>query len=237
MHPVVLSVTLPEDHPVQEKPDDFAAPLPWETTAVDLTDNWYTAEPIPAASLEVHHVVDMAALGVSLPPRADVEREVHQRRAARDSRFLRAIPSTWAVVCTLAQHADPATRSHRWRGVAGAGIRLIEAGAGADPAVVFAFAVLHDFGGRALELERDLAASGLLLLDDDQRATLARALDARELCEKADEPTIGVCLDADRLIPPRRLGALSTPQASTVTNIPAQRDTNWRWIHYRFLLA
>lgn len=88
--------------------------------------------------------------------------------------------------------------------------KVIERAAGADPAVVLAFAVLHDsqrlhdgddpeHGRRAAKLSRRLRRDGVLDLTDAQSKTLAYALKHHSEGRKTEDATIGTCWDADRL--------------------------------------
>lgn len=144
-----------------------------------------------------------------------------------------------------------------WRGVAAAGVRIIEQGCPADPAVVFAFSVLHDaerrtegydpdHGARAAALATSMAEDHVLLLDSDQLDVLCRALVDHDRGFTSNDPTIGACWDADRLTL-RRLGIvpdprlLSTQAARELTAapwiIPNPDDCDWRWIAFRYQLA
>ncbi|MFP5365158.1 MAG: hypothetical protein ACLGI5_20810 [Thermoleophilia bacterium] len=135
-----------------------------------------------------------------------------------------------------------------WKRVAANGLRLLEAGEPGDPAVVLAFAIVHDamretdepdepghgalavglaryVNGAAVDWLPDDCAREVLptpppftFLSDEQLALLTRAIEEDDLGTTSTEPTIAVCLDADRLDvwragvkpDPRRL---STPTA------------------------
>jgi uncharacterized protein len=116
----------------------------------------------------------------------------------------------------LAQHATrTAIRSiyhgpRHWRQVAQVGVALCQAGSGADPEVVLAFAMLHDVkrgsdgrdpdhGLRASRLAARLVREGLLELDPPQIYALRRALEGHNKAYTLSrDPTIGTCWDADR---------------------------------------
>ncbi len=96
-----------------------------------------------------------------------------------------------------------------WRLVAAAGARLLDRTPGADPLVVFAFSVLHDsarifeghdqwHGWRAATFARGLFGGGELL-SEGQLEVLANALEHHDEGETSEDPTTGVCWDADRL--------------------------------------
>ena len=95
-----------------------------------------------------------------------------------------------------------------WERVRDIGARLAPV-TGADALVVEYFAALHDsrrhneytdpeHGPRAAELVRTLEP-GLLPLDGAQIELLAEACRIHTSAAQSDEPTIGTCLDADRL--------------------------------------
>jgi uncharacterized protein len=101
-----------------------------------------------------------------------------------------------------------------WQRVFANAVRIGFLTAGADPFVLAAFAALHDsrresdssdpeHGARAAALARDLAASGLLALRADQLDVLCDALVDHDRGLVSDNPTTGVCWDADRLDLPR----------------------------------
>jgi uncharacterized protein len=98
-----------------------------------------------------------------------------------------------------------------WFGVAKTGLQLLRSGTGADPAVVFCFALLHDvLDGYCRTTHGQLAAQVALRMSEpgeynylrfDQRRNdlLCQALVAHSLGRVSDDPTIGTCWDADRL--------------------------------------
>jgi hypothetical protein len=241
LEPVVLSVNARGLELAHHA--DLCPPLPWETTVVDHFDAWSTSKPIPAAKVSVVGVVDMT--GVKIPTRATLVRELreHGRNWSNPGMsgcppvpigpFACAVPEIFDALGASLAAIDDQERSHRWRGVAGAGYRLIEAGAQADAAVVFAYSILYDHGERAPELATKMHRERLLIFSDDQVALLAAALAGRDREETSDDPTIGVCWDADRLTRPPAPGPHSTPEAGTA-EVPDQDDTNWLWIRNRF---
>ncbi|MGF1635040.1 MAG: hypothetical protein ACFCVE_14400 [Phycisphaerae bacterium] len=97
-----------------------------------------------------------------------------------------------------------------WKCVAWSGLDLAHATPGADPAVVFLFALLHDsqrhpdaepadHGRRAVELADRLSEAGLIRLDAVARGRLDEALLTHHAGALSDCPTVGACFDADRL--------------------------------------
>jgi uncharacterized protein len=88
--------------------------------------------------------------------------------------------------------------------------RVIPGAAEADPAVVFAFAVLHDsqrahdgtdpdHGRRAAKVAKSMRRGGALDLTGGQADALSYALKHHAEGETSPDPTIGTCWDADRL--------------------------------------
>lgn len=101
-----------------------------------------------------------------------------------------------------------------WQRVATVGAVLAQEVPGADPEVVHLFGYLHDamrnsdgedldHGRRASGLARELRAEGVFTLSDPQMKLLERACDKHTYGAVSENPTIGVCWDADRLDLPR----------------------------------
>jgi len=99
-------------------------------------------------------------------------------------------------------------QSH-WRRVAAAGLALLPETPGADPALVFLFALFHDsmrfndsfdpmHGPRAAVLARELRG-GAFDLGNEEMDLLAFACEEHTNGGLSEEPTVGVCWDADRL--------------------------------------
>jgi uncharacterized protein len=99
-------------------------------------------------------------------------------------------------------------QSH-WRRVAAAGLALLPEPPGADPALVFLFALFHDsmrfndsfdpmHGPRAAVLARELRG-GAFDLGNEEMDLLAFACEEHTNGGLSEEPTVGVCWDADRL--------------------------------------
>jgi hypothetical protein len=128
-----------------------------------------------------------------------------------------AVPDFEALHAELTRrgaHFDAVTHGERhWRGVAAVGLKLAELTPGADAEVIRLFALLHDaarqtdwtrdaeHGPRAARWCAELRAGGLIVVDDDQAATLATACDQHSggwYADPATHPTLGVCWDADR---------------------------------------
>ena len=123
-----------------------------------------------------------------------------------------AVPDPEALVARVLAGAPQAgSRLHgeqHWQAVARAGAELIESGSGADPAVVFCFALVHDsqrlddgtdpdHGPRAA---RSLASlSPLIQLGETGLDVLAAACERHSRAGTDPDATVGTCFDADRL--------------------------------------
>ena len=101
-----------------------------------------------------------------------------------------------------------------WRQVERNAIMLAEKTPGCDTVVARIFALLHDckrqnegsdpeHGARAAAFAQELHDRGVLGLDPGQLATLKFAMTHHNGGHVSDDPTIGVCWDADRLDLPR----------------------------------
>lgn len=101
-----------------------------------------------------------------------------------------------------------------WRCVAASGLALAERVPASDPELVFLFALLHDtrreneaydpgHGARAAVYARELAARSSLAVGDQRLELLCHALELHSDGQVSDDPTVGVCWDADRLHLPR----------------------------------
>ncbi len=118
-----------------------------------------------------------------------------------------ALARAWRAESTL--HGD-----EHWRCVAATGLELAAWVAGSDRILGFCFGLLHDtrrltddadpeHGARAAAFAEELQREGLLMLDDVRVAVLADALVDHSAGLVSDDPTTGVCWDADRLHLPR----------------------------------
>lgn len=265
---VVAHVRVPADAVVHREYNSSAPPLPWETTTVD-GDAFYVERALPAACVRPFELfpvpeLEQAGMRARVALEADLIAAAFRRQRmpganapAASGRFAAALPSPFGLLeAAIEASPAPESGSHgvvHWLHVAAAGARLLEAGADADPAVLFAFAVLHDVyrhaagayadhGARAANLARQLAEERHLL-SPDQLDTLTAALAGHVAQRVSQEPTIGACWDADRLTLPR-LGVtvdpalLSTPEgralAATPERIPAPEDCDWPWILFRY---
>jgi uncharacterized protein len=104
-----------------------------------------------------------------------------------------------------------------WQRVAVRGAALAAQTPGADPDVVAAFAALHDsqrqneFADPRHGLRAAMVLIGIDLgLTREQRVKLVVALVGHDEGRTSDDPTIGVCWDADRLDLPR-VGIIPDP--------------------------
>jgi uncharacterized protein len=112
------------------------------------------------------------------------------------------------------QRESPWHGETHWRCVAATGIALAQATPGADVRLAFLFGLLHDtrranegvdpqHGPRAAAFARELYGEGLPSLAPPELARLARAIELHAAGRVDDDPTTGVCWDADRLHLPR----------------------------------
>ena len=96
-----------------------------------------------------------------------------------------------------------------WQRVAAAGLALLPETPGADPELVFLFALFHDsmrlndsidpmHGPRAAILARDLRG-GTFELGDEEMDLLSFACEEHTNGGLSEDPTVAVCWDADRL--------------------------------------
>lgn len=96
-----------------------------------------------------------------------------------------------------------------WQRVAAAGLTLLPESPGADPALVFLFALFHDsmrlndnydplHGPRGAALARELRGEAFDL-EDAEMSLLAFACEEHTNGGIGSDPTVGVCWDADRL--------------------------------------
>ena len=96
-----------------------------------------------------------------------------------------------------------------WQRVAATGLVLLPETPGADPALVFLFALFHDsmrlndnydplHGPRGAALARKLRGE-VFDLDDAEMGLLAFACEEHTNGDVSSDPTVGVCWDADRL--------------------------------------
>ncbi len=106
--------------------------------------------------------------------------------------------------------SSPYHGERHWLRVALAGLKISEKVRAADPVVAVYFGHLHDVcrvsedfdikhGPRASSLIRKLAKGGGLMLTTDQLHLLRRACATHTHGVVSNDPTIGVCWDADRL--------------------------------------
>jgi uncharacterized protein len=124
------------------------------------------------------------------------------------------VPSVAALLAEVRSGAllgDTALHGERhWQRVALAGSALCDHEPGADPLVVSLFALLHDacrfddgydpaHGPRAAALVGRLARKGVLCLKPDRLSLLRRACARHTHGFRSDNPTLGICWDADRM--------------------------------------
>lgn len=123
-----------------------------------------------------------------------------------------------------------------WKCVAWAGLKLLPGVPGCDPAVVLLFALFHDsmrlndghdpaHGRRGGRFARSLHGS-LFTLPPAKLDLLQLACDRHASGGTSDDPTVGVCWDADRLNL-WRVGA--RPEPRFLSTEPAKRRETIRW--------
>lgn len=271
---VVMHVRVPAGVEVLPEHASMAPPLPWETIMCD-GNAFYIEQSIDSDRIgpyEMHRVDELDEPGMIdvVAEEADVIAGAFRRDNASpgsaapsaSGSFTEALPSPLEFLGAVID-ASPNARSPRhgvghWLGVGAAGARLLEAGCPADPAVLFAFAVLHDsqrdsegpdtaHGQRAAALARQLAGKHLRFTEV-QLDLLCDAMVRHHDRQASDDPTIGACWDADRLarfLPdPSRLRRelLSTAQAlellaDNLERVPPPEACDWTWTVFRYHLA
>ena len=117
-----------------------------------------------------------------------------------------------------------------WQRVATAGLALLPETPGANPALVFLFALFHDSmrlsdGHDPLHGSRGGRLSGLLRgnlfsISDDRMDRLRFACEWHDAGRVSDDPTVGVCWDADRL----NLWRVGLRPAPELLSTPAARS-------------
>ena len=106
-------------------------------------------------------------------------------------------------------HASYVHGDQHWRAVAEVGLRLLRGTRKADPLVVFLFSLFHDakrenevedpgHGQRGAELAEEVHGR-YFQLPPERLALLVEACAGHTDVRFSDDPTIGVCFDADRL--------------------------------------
>ena len=252
----------------------YPPPLPWETT-MHAGISYFVTEPIPPAMIasvepfEIEELRDEDTLAAVIAEHELICAAVPRSRAIgnaaptiRRSGLHAAIPDHWALLDAI-RAASPNARSRwhgesHWLGVLAAGVRIIERGSRANPAVLVAFAMLHDsqrrcegrdpkHGERAAVLAERLCADRLLRLDVKQRDLLRTALVDHDRGLVSTDRTIGACWDSDRLTlgrvgiapDPRRLSTAQGRQlAGEPGSVPAGDACDWDWALSRmYLLA
>lgn len=250
--------------PLEIELDSGPMPLPWSTRRV-FGGTYRRESRVPRAALTGAAILRVPQLD-GIDEESLLERTARSvlaaprhRREGWGAQFVgpmaRALPEP--VNLLLAAHyQNYAHPAHGWLhalGVAAAGARLLEAGAEADPAVLLAFAALHDsqrfsdgndpdHGTRAALVAKDLRGDSHFL-DDGQLELLCAALIDHDRGEVSDDPTIGACWDADRLTLPRvgiqpDPSLMSTPEGRRLTGelqrIPRPEECDWSWVRTRY---
>lgn len=150
------------------------------------------------------------------------------------------IPACEPLVRTVldsSTHAESVFHGeHHWQCVVRTGYQPIGSVPGADPAVVFLFGLLHDcqrlsdgwdpdHGPRAAEFA-ELLQGRLFHLSEPQFQRLQEACRLHTGGELTEDPTLGVCWDADRLNL-WRVGI--KPDPAYLSTAPARRRSTIDW--------
>lgn len=161
-----------------------------------------------------------------------------------------AIPDLEALL-TAADAED----EQRRQAVARVGVELLEAEAapGANPAVVFLFALAHDecyaeagaicqvvTNMRALDLVDSVIAEDLVRLSRDEARLLRRACRNRPDTSPVSNPTLAVCYDAVRLNfgeGPASLGPCTTPYGNRSSVVAGCVRRRGKWTPWPTLFA
>ena len=157
-----------------------------------------------------------------------------------DIRAPKVVPDVDRLVAAVAERAPLAGSyihgDQHWRAVAEVGLRLLAEERKADPMVVFLFALFHDamrqneyddpgHGQRGAELAEELHGR-YFQLPAERFGLLVEACSGHTDIRFSDDPTIGVCLDADRLNL-WRLG--KAPEAKYLSTDAALDDELQHW--------
>jgi uncharacterized protein len=132
----------------------------------------------------------------------------------------------------IARSSRPQSRDHgeqHWKAVAWAGLGLAAQVEGCDAELVLLFALFHDsqrlnefqdpeHGLRGGKLAREM--SRILQLDEERLDRLVDACTRHDKGEVTDDPTIGLCWDADRL----NLSRVGTTPDPRLLSTAAARD-------------
>ena len=125
---------------------------------------------------------------------------------------------------------------HHWQLVAVTGAELLAESSGADPDVVFLFALFHDskreneyvdpgHGRRGGKLARELL-DGRGLVTDTQLEQLVYACDHHTGARTSKDPTIGTCWDSDRL---NLWRVAIEPDPALLSTEPARKAQRIEW--------
>lgn len=242
----------------------LAPPLPWETT-LTLGESRYLAERIPSLHVGPYTLFPVG----ELDDPGTLELAVREMQLVSDT-FARdltgpgreapaadvKLPPPELALGAALQPDSPWHGVAHALGVAAAGVRLLDEGCSADPAVLLAFAMVHDArrDGEGHDPEHGAHAAAYVrgLRPDEHRLTAAQldvlehALTEHDQGGVSPDETVGACWDADRLTL-RRLGAtpdpalLSTPAGRALADrpdrIPGPDKCDWLWVMFRATLA
>lgn len=269
----LLTVRVPAALGLTVERDSYPPPLPWETRLLSGI-SYYVQQSIAPDLIErvqlfeipeLHDPAQLEAANVEYERACNAfnRADAHLSAAApmMHAGDLRAAIPDHAALHQAIMRDSPNGRSRwhgerHWLGVLVAAIRLLEHGCEADPAVLLAFALLHDsqrlsegddpdHGKRAAARAVSLQQRGLLRLTESQHTLLRDALVDHDRGLVSDDVTIGACWDSDRLTLPR-LGITIDPEllstahardvARTPDNIPGAAACTWEWAYSRIYL-
>jgi len=245
-------------------------PLPWETRRhwADVFVTGSRVDPSAFLALDMQRITPLDGVTYASPRRAAIIDELAREGMTHRRRFVDpgdrcqpisaplcdVLPSPTELLALAHTRPDsPVHGTGHALGVAAAGVRLLQDGCGADPAVLLAFAVLHDaarrhdghdpdHGTRAADTARRLAGIAHRLTAAQLDVLCAALVDHDRGFTSADA-TIGACWDADRLTLPRvgiqpDPARMSTDAGRALTadldHIPTPEHTDWHWIVDRY---
>jgi uncharacterized protein len=161
------------------------------------------------------------------------------------------VPDLALVDRVLAEAWRRDSRLHgegHWYAVTATGLDLAAAENETDSEIVFLFGLLHDtrrenegsdrgHGRRAAGFARELHVAGVFTLEAKRLDVLCHALERHAYGEISDDPTVGVCWDADRLhlarigvtVDPALLSTASAREPAALAVAAARRSDPVEW--------
>lgn len=257
----VVRVRLPATRKLMRGPSGLQRPVPWMTTVSHHVDEFVTDRSIAARYIGLEGEWEIPQLDE--PAIRAFERDqlrfsavftLTQGTDQIRGQLEEAIPNA-RLLLDSQRALNPAFDERRALAVAAAGVRLIEAGfpvsgqpldmggtPEADPAVVFAFALLHvdpdcPDAIQAADVARELAGAWLTF-DARQRELLTVAFVGHGFGAAVGDPTVGACWDAHALATGAPASKMRTGHgralAATPELIPQPAETDWPWVYVKF---